>query len=30
MRLIDDFLDDLWLQQGVSKHTLSAYRTDLK
>lgn len=30
MQHIDDFLDDLWLQQGVSKHTLSAYRTDLK
>ena len=30
MHHIDDFLDDLWLQQGVSQHTLSAYRTDLK
>lgn len=29
-RVIDDFLDDLWLQQGVSQHTLSAYRSDLK
>lgn len=27
---IDKFLDDLWLRQGVSKHTLSAYRTDLR
>ncbi|RUO34681.1 site-specific tyrosine recombinase XerD [Aliidiomarina soli] len=28
--LIEQFLDDLWLQQGVSKNTLAAYRTDLK
>lgn len=27
--LIDAFIDDLWLQQGVSQHTQSAYRTDL-
>lgn len=26
---IDQFLDRLWLQEGVSKHTLSAYRSDL-
>lgn len=30
MMLVEDFLDDLWLKQGVSKHTLSAYRSDLK
>lgn len=28
--LIQQFLDDLWLHQDVSKHTLSAYRTDLR
>lgn len=27
--LIDAFLDALWLEQGVSEHTLSAYRRDL-
>ncbi|MCH8500453.1 MAG: site-specific tyrosine recombinase XerD [Aliidiomarina sp.] len=27
---IDQFLDKLWLQQGVSQHTLSAYRSDLQ
>ncbi|WP_194755823.1 site-specific tyrosine recombinase XerD [Aliidiomarina indica] len=26
---LDRFLDRLWLQQGVSQHTLSAYRSDL-
>ncbi len=26
---IDAFLDALWLEQGVSEHTLSAYRRDL-
>lgn len=28
-RLLESFLDDLWLHQGVSQHTLSAYKTDL-
>ncbi len=28
--LIDQFLDNLWMEQGVSDHTLSAYGTDLK
>lgn len=28
-QLIDDFLDDLWLHQGVSQHTLAAYKSDL-
>ncbi len=28
-RLIDRFLDQLWLEQGLSRNTLSAYRTDL-
>ena len=28
--LITDFLDQLWLDKGVSEHTLSAYGTDLK
>lgn len=27
--LIESFVDDLWLHQGVSQHTLSAYRSDL-
>lgn len=27
---IDQFLDKLWLQQGVSQHTLAAYRSDLQ
>nr|WP_300311327.1 site-specific tyrosine recombinase XerD [Halomonas sp.] len=27
--LIDTFLDALWLEQGASEHTLSAYRHDL-
>jgi len=26
---VDDFLDQLWLSQGVSEHTLAAYRSDL-
>ena len=28
-QLLDSFLDDLWLHQGVSQHTLAAYKTDL-
>ncbi len=28
--LIDEFLDALWLADGLSKNTLAAYRTDLK
>src|SRR5690554_8227354 len=28
--LIAQFLDRLWLKQGVSPHTSSAYRTDLR
>ena len=28
--LISEFLDQLWLDKGVSSHTLSAYGTDLK
>ncbi|WP_027671959.1 site-specific tyrosine recombinase XerD [Rheinheimera baltica] len=28
--LISQFLDQLWLDKGVSEHTLSAYGTDLK
>lgn len=27
--LLADFLDALWLQQGLSEHTLAAYRSDL-
>lgn len=29
-RLIEQFMDALWLESGLSKHTLSAYQTDLK
>ncbi|WP_249977644.1 site-specific tyrosine recombinase XerD [Vreelandella olivaria] len=29
MSVIDAFLDALWLEQGVSDHTLTAYRRDL-
>lgn len=29
MSVIDAFLDALWLEQGVSDHTLAAYRRDL-
>ena len=28
--LIDQFLDSAWVEQGLSKNTLSAYRSDLK
>lgn len=28
--LIDQFLDAVWVEQGLSKNTLSAYRSDLK
>ena len=28
--LIDMFLDSMWLEKGVSDHTLSAYRSDLQ
>lgn len=28
-RLIDDFIDSVWLQDGLAKHTLNAYRSDL-
>ncbi len=28
--LIELFLDTLWVEQGLSKHTLNAYRTDLR
>lgn len=28
-RLIEEFLDALWLEKGLSAHTRSAYRTDL-
>ena len=27
--LIDNFIDELWLEKGLSKNTLSAYRHDL-
>lgn len=30
LQLISQFLDQLWLDKGVSEHTLSAYGTDLK
>lgn len=28
-RLIDRFLDAVWMEQGLSEHTLAAYRSDL-
>ncbi len=28
--VINNFIDSLWLEQGLSRNTLSAYRTDLK
>ncbi|HJL80097.1 MAG: site-specific tyrosine recombinase XerD [Gammaproteobacteria bacterium] len=28
--MVDSFLDSLWLEQGLSKSTLDAYRSDLK
>ena len=27
--LIDNFIDELWLEKGLSKNTLSAYRHDI-
>ena len=27
---IDSFLDSVWMEQGLAKNTLSAYRSDLK
>ena len=29
-QLIDQFLDSLWLEKGLSRHTRNAYRTDLR
>ncbi len=29
-QLIEFFMDALWMEQGLSKHTLNAYQTDLK
>ena len=29
MQMIDEFLDDIWLSQGLSQNTLAAYRQDL-
>ena len=28
-QIIDTFLDSIWLEQGLSKSTLSAYRSDI-
>ena len=28
--LIDNFIEDLWLQSGLAKNTLSAYKSDIK
>lgn len=28
--LIDDYLDGIWLERGLSEHTLAAYRRDLR
>ena len=30
IQLIDQFLDAVWLESGLSANTLTAYRTDLK
>ncbi len=29
-QILDEFLDNLWLESGVSKNTLVSYRFDLK
>lgn len=29
-RIIEQFLDAIWMEQGLSQHTLTAYQTDLK
>ena len=29
-KLIDEFIDSLWLEDGLSSNTLSSYRSDLK
>jgi integrase/recombinase XerD len=29
-KIVDSFLDSIWLEQGLSKSTLDAYRSDLK
>ena len=29
-QIIDTFIDSIWLEQGLSKSTLSAYRSDIK
>ena len=29
VKLIDDFLDSIWLERGLSQNTLSSYRQDL-
>ena len=28
-KLIDNFIDELWLEKGLSQNTLSAYRQDV-
>ena len=30
IKLIDEFIDSLWLEDGLSRNTLSSYRSDLK
>lgn len=30
IKLIDEFVDSLWLEDGLSRNTLSSYRSDLK
>lgn len=30
LRLIDDFCDNLWLEQGLAKNSLDAYRRDMR
>lgn len=28
--LVEEFIDVIWMERGLSENTLSAYRTDLK
>ena len=28
--IIEQFIDSLWMERGLSENTLSAYRTDIK
>ena len=30
IKFIDEFIDSIWLEDGLSRNTLSSYRSDLK